>query len=129
VKKLVSRNYEYEKQQTEFESRAYLRGLLRYTVESIDSLNKLNTAETPETQKEFKENVDGLAKFYYFKFNKNGVEIDRPGEMEDSELDGPADLTDATVRDCKKVFYRIMELQEELGHTSLESLKKGNRVI
>lgn len=126
---MADRNYEYEKQQADIESKAYLRGLLRYTVESIDSLRELNASNSVEVQQEFKSNVDGLSKFYYFKFSKTGVDVERPEEMEDEELEGPADLTGKSVRDCKKIFYRIMELQEELGHTSLESMSRGNRRI
>jgi len=126
---MSNRKYEYEKQQTNFESQLYLRGLLRYTVKSIDSLRELNATDSVEAQNEFKSNVDGLSKFYYFKFSKKGVDIDRPTVLEDEELGGPADLTKKSVKDCKKVFYKIMELQEELGHTSLEGLKRGNRVI
>lgn len=126
---MSNRNYEYEKQQTDFESQAYLRGLLRYTVQSIDSLRELNSTGSVEAQQEFKSNVDGLKYFYYFKFNKNGVDIERPEVMEDEELGGPADLTKESLTDCKKVFHKIMELQEELGHTSLESMKRGNRRI
>jgi hypothetical protein len=34
-----------------------------------------------------------------------------------------------SLKECKKVFFKIQKLQEEIGHTSLESLKRGNRQI
>jgi len=122
------RNYEYEKQQSG-EVQAYHRGMLRYTVETIDSLKDLESRNDIEAQQRFKDNVNGLAKFYYYRFNKQGVDVERPEIIEDEELDGPADLTSADVSECKKVFYKIQKLQDELGHTTVESLKRGNRQI
>lgn len=122
------RNYEYEKQKTG-ELQAYHRGMMRYTVETIDSLKDLESRNNIDDQERFKDNVNGLAKFYYYRFNKQGVDVERPDVMEDDELDGPANLTTASVKDCKKIFYKIQKLQDELGHSTLESLKRGNRQI
>lgn len=125
---MSKRQYEYEKQQSG-ESRALHRGILRYTVETIDSLRDLESRNDLEAQDQFKDNVNGLSKFYYEKFTKQGVDVERPEVMEDDELEGPADLNQASFKECKKVFFKIQELQEEIGHTSLESLKRGNRQI
>jgi len=125
---MPERDYEYEKQKTEFESQAYLRGLLRVTVQSIDALGDYESELSDQNSHDFKENVNKLSKFYYFKFNA-ADDTDRPSQMKDEDVGGPADLTNCEMKEVKKVFYSILELQEELGHTKLESLKRGNRVI
>lgn len=125
---MVDRDYEYEKNETEFESQAYLRGLLRTTVLSIDSLGDAESQASGEQQRKFKNNVNKLAKFYYFKFDEND-DVERPEELENKELGGPANLSKKNMKEVKKVFFRIQELQKELGHTKLESLQRGNRVI
>ena len=125
---MPDREYEYEKTETEFESQAYLRGLLRTTVLAIDSLGDAEQAENTENQRKFKSNVNKLAKFYYFKFDETD-EVNRPDELKNKDLGGPENLTSKGMKEVKKVFFRIQELQKELGHTKLESMKHGNRVI
>lgn len=123
----MDREYEYEKHESDYESKAYLRGLLRYTVQSIDSLNKLEASSNPEHQDEFKRNVSGLAKFYFFKFEK--TDVDRPEHLEADDYDGPTSLVNSPVSEVKEIFYSVMRVQEELGHTKLESMKRGRRRI
>jgi len=124
---LSERNYEYEKQKTDLESRAYLRGLLEGTSRSIDALSSLESDARAGKQTEFKQAVNKLTKYYYYKFDDSDVE--RPEIIENAELDGPANITNKPVSEVKKVFFRIMQLQQELEHTKIEGLDRGNRVI
>ena len=125
---MAERNYEYEKQKAESEIQAYHRGLLRYTVACVESLNDYQVENKREDQNRFKKNLNGLVKMYWRKFDLVD-DLDLPVELEDEDQYGPKNVNGLDMNKCEKIFYKIQELQEELGHTKLESLKRGNRVI
>jgi len=104
---------------------AFHRFLIRNTVNAARNLSKLRQTRNSKYQERFKGSVDGLTQFYFFKFSKGNVE--KPEILQDKST--PPDMTEETVKDCKKVYFKIMELQDDLGHTTLESLQKGRREV
>ena len=124
----MSRNYEYEKEQTEFESRVYYGQLLENTAEAIASLSDYEYTGDPKYQHKFHDRVNKLVKLYWTKFEGES-DVELPDIIIDEEVDGPRNMNEVDFIECKKVFFRIQELQREIGHTKIESLKKGNRVI
>lgn len=114
------KNYEAEDDIT-----ALHRFLIRNTVNAGLNLTKLRSTKKTESQEKFKDSVDGLTQFYFFKFDKSDLE--KPKILQNEET--PPDMTEKDVNECKKVYFKIMELQDDLGHTTLESLQKGRREV
>jgi hypothetical protein len=99
---------------------------VKNTVKAAKNLNNLRKSSSPEAQSDFKSAVSGLTQFYFRKFGKaDGVE--EPDLFE--EVDNPPDMNKESVETCKNVFFRIMEVQEELGHTTIEEVKPGRRNV
>lgn len=117
--------YSSEKYETQHEVKSYYRFLIGVTLEAGESLNQYRTTGKLEHQTEFKNKVDAVTYFYFNKFSK----ADNVEKPEILDVDDIPNMTEASFNDCKEVYFQILKLQEELGHTSLESLKRGRRQV
>jgi len=113
-------NYKAEDNLTRFHT-----FLIKKSIKAADSLTNLRRTGNKTYQEKFKAAVSSLTQFYFFKFNK--ADVEKPDTLEDEEV--PPDMTSFDLKECKKVYFKIMEVQDDLGHTTLENLQKGRREV
>lgn len=119
--------YSRDKYETQHEVKSFYRFLIKSTANAAAALRRYRTEKDLEAQEEFKSWVDSpLTVFYFNKFKKSD-NVSKPDIFEDE--DAPPNMNDASFEECKKVYFRIIQLQEDLGHTSLESLNRGRRQV
>jgi len=99
--------------------------LIKKSVKAADNLTSLRRTGNKKYQERFKAAVESLTQFYFFKFNK--ADVEKPETLQDEEV--PPDMTSVDLKKCKKVYFKIMEVQDDLGHTTLEKLQRGRREV
>lgn len=81
--------------------------------------NQLGETGEPEEIEEFRRMLNQLIDQYFYKFGRR-KDVEKPKCIKDESY--PPDVEDAvdyTFEDCEKIYYKISELQEKLGHTSI----------
>lgn len=93
--------------------------------EAIQTPGQPNVSASGELEelKLFKRTLNQLLVDYYWRFEKR-KDVDRPNALQESVESGIPRVDDLNFTECRKVFYRIAELQEKLGHTSIESKER-----
>lgn len=123
-------NYEFSE-----DDKRFLRYLIRLRMEtskamflaedSIGQPGQINIDQTGQVKeiKLFKRRLNQLLEQYYWRFDKRN-DVDRPDSLEDNTEEGMPRVDNLEFKECKKVYYRIAELQEKLGHTTIESKER-----
>lgn len=97
--------------------------LVENTVSAAKRLNQLRKAPDQRAQEGFKSSVDGLTQFYFYKYKKTDVE--KPELFQKNTT--PPNMISKDLSKCKKIYFSIRQVQDELGHTTLENIKPGRR--
>lgn len=104
----------------------YLRALVKMRVETVQLLSY--TKKHPKmkmdgqtVEKMFEERLDMLYNQYFDKF-ENRDDVERPEFAEDEMLGKkmPRDVSELSFTQKKVLFRTLAELQEKLGHTTIE---------
>lgn len=122
------RNYDYKKVKANQNLPRHHTLLLRVTAETVEALSKYEEKPSRLNQAKFKTKLNRLVKLYWAKFSQTD-EVEMPDFILRKNVPGPVNTTKIGVKKCKQIFYKIQELQEELEHTKIESMDRGDRMI
>lgn len=102
----------------------YVVFLVKKRVEVTDKFQEAKNSRIESKERlEFKQNLQEFYELYFSKFN-NRDDVERPGWAEKEMLNGvkvPEDVTEMNWQRSKALYYIVCELQEKLGHTTIES--------
>lgn len=101
--------------------KAYVRHVVNLRVKTGQMLSELD-GQVVSDQSEFNKHLSELYQLYFNKF-QNRDDVNRPGFAEDQVLGQtfPKDVRKLNDQQKKALYYRIAELQEKLGHTTISS--------
>jgi len=102
----------------------YVVFLVKKRVEVTDKFQEAKKSRIESKERlEFKQNLQEFYELYFSKFN-NRDDVERPGWAEKEILNGvkvPEDVTEMNWQRSKALYYIVCQLQEKLGHTTIES--------
>lgn len=102
----------------------YVVFLVKKRVEVTDKFQEAKKSRIESKERlEFKQNLQEFYELYFSKFN-NRDDVERPGWAEKEILNDvkvPEDVTEMNWQRSKALYYIVCQLQEKLGHTTIES--------
>jgi len=92
----------------------------KYAMKNNDpTINETGQVEEIEV---FRIELENLVEFYYNRYEY--IKKDKPGIMPDNP-----ELDDYSFNELKKLYYEVIDMQERLGHTTIEGREYKKRSI